>query len=302
MQVEKRSRDDVLALLQLDRLDEKLFRNRHNEDNQSNTLFGGQLLAQAAAAAAHTVADTDARTDAHNEESRWLHSLHGYFLRRGNPERRVTFQVWETLEGSTFSNRRVIAEQDGQQLFELMASFHRQQPGFDHQHQLPEAVPAPEELTNLKDLVQANAHRLDPFVVDRFSYIAAVDLRPCDVDSYLFQQSESGTGKYWLRLVQRLPDDPLIHQLALAYASDYWLIGAAIMRHTVPVLSERIAASSLDHAMWFHRPVKADDWFLHITDSPSASGSRGLARGLIYDREGRLLASTCQEAFIRQQS
>ena len=290
---DKRSPQDLVALLQLDPLDEWVFRNRHNEDNQSNALFGGQLIAQAAAAAALTVTGYDAG------DSRWLHSLHGYFLRRGTPQRLVTFRVEETLEGARFSNRRVIAEQDGRQLFELMASFHRQQPGFEHQRDCSIDVPPPESLTNLKELVHAHADKLEPFVVQKFSAIATVDIRPCDVDDYLFQKTEQAGGKYWVKVVQTLPDNPLLHQLALAYASDYWLLGAAIMKHSASVLSQRIVASSLDHAMWFHRPVRADQWFLHVTDSPSASGSRGLARGLIYDRAGRLLASTCQEAFIR---
>ena len=287
--VERRAPQDVLALLQLEPIDKRVFRNRYNEDNQSNTLFGGQLLAQAAAAAAMTV----------DMDSHWLHSLHGYFLRRGSPLRSVTFRVQITLDGGSFCNRRVIAEQDGRQLFELMASFHRQQAGFEHQCDYCDDVPPPESLTSLKDLMREHADRLEPYVVQRFSNIATVEIRPCDVDNYLFRKAHQARGRYWLKIVQRLPDSPLIHQLALAYASDYWLLGAAIMQHSASVLSERIIASSLDHAMWFHRPVRADQWFLHVTDSPSASGGRGLARGLISDRQGCLLATTCQEAVIR---
>jgi len=285
--VDNRSPEDVVRLLHIDQLDDLIFRNCHNEDNQSNTLFGGQLLAQAAAAAAKTV------------DCRWLHSLHGYFLRKGSPGEPVTFRVQRTLDGSSFSNRRVTAEQRGRQLFELMTSFQREQVGFEHQSDWRDNTPPPEQLINLKELMKIHAADLDSYVVKKFSNIATVEIRPCDVDAYLFRKAEQARGKYWMRIIQPLPDNPLLHQLALAYASDYWLVGAAIMKHSDTVLSPQIVASSLDHAMWFHRPVKADQWFLYVTDSPSASGSRGLARGLIYDRQGRLLASTCQEALIR---
>ena len=287
MNTDQRPHGDLLELLQIDQLDEQCFRNRLNQNNQSNTLFGGQLVAQAAAAASRTV------------DNRWLHSLHGYFLRRGLPERQVIFRVEKTLEGGSFSNRRVIAEQDGRQLFELMASFHREQPGFEHQCEWDNDIPAPEQLVDLHTLLRVHSAKLEPFLVQKFSQITAVEIRPCDVDDYLFQKAGHARGRYWIRIIQPLPDDPLLHQLALAYASDYWLVGAAIMKHSNAVVSERILASSLDHAMWFHRPVRANDWFVYVTDSPSASGSRGLSRGLLYDREGKLLASTCQEAVIR---
>ena len=275
------------ALLQLDELEECLFRNRCNQDNQSNTVFGGQLLAQAAAAAARTV------------DCRWLHSLHGYFLRRGAPGQPVIFRVQRGLDGSSFSNRRVSAEQGGRQLFELMVSFHRQQPGVEHQSDWRGEVPPPEDLVDLRQLMRDHGDSLEPFAVEKFCGITAVEIRPCDVDDYLFQKAERARGRYWMKIAEPLPDNSLVHQLALAYASDYWLLGASIMKHAETVVSQHIVASSLDHAMWFHRPVRADQWFLYVTDSPSASGGRGLSRGLIYDRWGTLLASTCQEGFIR---
>lgn len=277
----------LLPLLMLEQLDALTFRNVENEDNQRTGVFGGQLLGQALLAACRTVA-----------EGRRAHSLHAYFLRAGSPRLPLTYRVERLRDGGNFSSRRITAEQDGRAVFAMMASFHRDEEGIEHQAAM-ETVPAPETLLSLQELLVQNGERLSAYTVERLGGIRTVDIKPCDPQGYLFEQVERQRGSYWIRARQPLPADPLLHQCGLAYLSDYWLLGAALLRHTRAVIAADIAAVSLDHAIWFHREARIDEWLLYSTDSASANRSKGLVRGSLFDRGGQLLASIAQEGLIR---
>jgi acyl-CoA thioesterase II len=274
---------DLVRLLELDRLEINLFRGE-SRDIGSPQVFGGQVLGQALAAACGTV------------EGRAVHSLHAYFLRRGDFNAPIVYEVDRSRDGASFSSRRVVAIQHGQQIFNMAASFQIAEDGPDHQVPMPEVAP-PEELPDLTAEVRKHLARM-PAERRRFWSLE----RPFEfrsVEAIEAGEPRPGVRHLWFRLVDRCPDDPILHQCLLAYMSDYHLLETATLPHGLAYRAGDVTLASIDHAMWFHRPVRVDEWLLYALVSPSSSGSRGLAFGRIFDRAGRLVASTAQEGLMR---
>ncbi|MFC3715938.1 acyl-CoA thioesterase II [Luteimonas soli] len=277
---------ELIELLSLERLEDNLFRGQ-SRDIGTKYVFGGQVLGQALSAAQATLT-----------QARDAHSLHAYFLRAGDIDHPIVYEVDRTRDGGTFSVRRVTAIQHGKVIFFCAASFQEHEDGAEHQLSMPEvpkpgdinpapAIP-PEVLATLPTKVQRWLDRMGPF---EFRHIYPRDeLDPPKRPP--FQQ-------VWFRLAEKVGDAPELHRALLAYASDFHLLGTATFPHGISYYQPNVQMASLDHALWFHRPFRADDWLLYSIDSPSAQGSRGLARGLIYDRDGHLVASTAQEGLIR---
>jgi acyl-CoA thioesterase-2 len=277
---------ELIELLSLERLEDDLFRGQ-SRDIGTKYVFGGQVLGQALSAAQATMT-----------QPRAAHSLHAYFLRAGDIDHPIVYDVDRTRDGGTFSVRRVTAIQHGQVIFFCAASFQEHETGGEHQLSMPEvpkpedidpapAIP-PEALAKLPTKVQRWLDRMGPF---EFRHVYPRDeLNPPKRPP--FQQ-------VWFRLGEKVGDAPELHRALLAYASDFHLLGTATFPHGISYYQPNVQMASLDHALWFHRPFRADDWLLYSIDSPSAQESRGLARGLIYDRDGHLVASTAQEGLIR---
>ncbi|MEF3081078.1 acyl-CoA thioesterase II [Luteimonas sp. SMYT11W] len=277
---------ELIDLLSLERLEDNLFRGQ-SRDIGTKYVFGGQVLGQALSAAQATM-----------DNPRPAHSLHAYFLRAGNIEAPIVYDVDRTRDGGSFSVRRVTAIQHGKVIFFCAASFQEEEAGAEHQLSMPE-VPAPEDLepqdplpaqvlAKLPVKVQRWLDRSGPF---EFRHVYPRDeLRPPKRPP--FQQM-------WFRLTGPVDDTPALHRALLAYASDFQLLGTATFPHGISYYQPNVQMASLDHALWFHRPFRVDDWLLYSLDSPSAQGARGLARGQIFDRAGRLVASTAQEGMIR---
>jgi acyl-CoA thioesterase-2 len=275
---------ELLRLLELERLEINIFRGE-SRDIGSPQVYGGQVLGQALKAAYATV-----------DGGRMVHSLHAYFLRRGDFNAPIVYFVDRSRDGHSFVSRRVTAIQHGEQIFNLSASFQSVEAGFEHQQQMPE-VPPPESLPESLSLASEQVERLTPRL-HRFALNRPIEFRAVP-SAAVAQQPGMPRQHLWLRTVDRLPDDELLHRCLLAYASDFHLLGTAMVPHRERMAAGNYMLASIDHAMWFHRPVRMDDWLLYVTDSPSASGARGFARGSIYSRDGRLVASTAQEGLIR---
>jgi acyl-CoA thioesterase-2 len=276
---------ELQKLLSLEQLEVNLFRGE-SRDIGTARVFGGQVLSQAVLAAGRTV------------DGRLLHSLHSYFLRAGDPESPIIYNVERSRDGRSFSARRVVAVQHGRPIFTLSASFQVEEQGLEHQFEIPE-VPGPDEPgldpevseQELKHLPQKLRRWLERFGPWEFRRVRGHD--PLErVPKPPFQE-------IWFRLNGDPGNDPLMNRALLAYLSDFHLVGTATLPHGVSWDQEELVMASLDHAMWFHRDCKFDDWFLYVCDSPSTSGGRGLARGMIYDRRGALVASTAQEGVMR---
>lgn len=279
----------LLGTLDLEPLELNLFRGQQPQEKRQR-VFGGQVAAQALVAAGRTV------------EQRSVHSLHAYFLRPGDPKIPIIYQVERTRDGRSFSTRRVTAIQHGRPIFTLSASFHIEEESFDHQKSMPD-VPPPEQLEDWQSAMQ----RILAARPDRESHLdleAWVD-RPRAIESRHVEQmdyfgsEQPPTHDIWLRAAGKLPDDPLLHQCIVAYASDMTLIDTAARPHPIELLGNEIESASLDHAMWFHRPLRADEWLLYAQESPSMAGARGLTNGLFYRRDGTLVASVVQEGLFR---
>jgi acyl-CoA thioesterase II len=276
--------DELVKLLSLEQIEENLFRGQ-SQDLGWGTVFGGQVLGQALSAAAQTV-----------PPDRHVHSLHAYFLRPGDVSKPIVYDVDRIRDGSSFTTRRIVAIQSGRPIFNMSASFQKAEPGLEHHEPMPE-VPAPETLKTEQQLaaeagwpkswLERNADR--PF-----------EWRPVQVIDPLKPTPRPPQRADWLRTVARLPDNPALHYSLLAYASDHHLIGTALLPHGVSFITPGMQIASVDHVMWFHQPLRVDDWLLHVMESPVARGARGLARGRIYTRSGALVASTAQEGLIRQ--
>ena len=293
--IERWDGQDARALLLLERLDRDLFRNRLNQTNANDALFGGQVLSQALTAAVHTVEDADPGS----ASVRGVHSLHGYFLRAGRAHMPVIYQVDRTRDGGRFSTRRVIAIQGGEPIFHMELGFHAREEGFDHQTALPSAVPGPDSLENLQQLAVSMADRLPDWVRARWNSARPIEVKPVDPESFLRREGAAPERAIWMRLPSGAGAGPAEQAALLAYLSDYWLAGTAALPHTLPMPSPDLFMASLDHAMWFHRPARVEDWLLFACESPSAQAGRGLSRALIYAADGRLVASTAQEALLR---
>ncbi|MCB5945636.1 acyl-CoA thioesterase II [Acidocella sp. KAb 2-4] len=276
---------DVQALMILLRLDDDLFVNQHNQGNLQGGLFGGQILGQSLAAAMATA------------EGREIHSMHGYFLRRGDVSRRICFMVRRVRDGRRFSTRQVTALQHGKPIFEMNCSFYVPQNGYAHQATMPD-VPPPEALPEMGILGAAHTESPGPELAGLHA-LYPMEVRFTEPEA-LFQRQAAPRLRYWLRVPpSQGPDDPRIHQQILAYLSDYWLIAAALMPHRPPVPSPDLEVASLDHALWFHQPVRTDDWLLVDTASPFARHGVNLSQGLIFRRDGTLVATVAQQALQR---
>lgn len=276
---------DVQVLLSLEPLDENLFRSRYNQRNSNGALYGGQVFGQALAAAMGTV------------EGRAVHSCHGYFLRPGDAARRVILEVERTRDGGSFSSRRVVALQNGLPILHLECSFHAPEAGFEHGSTMPD-VPMPEELGEVVAQLRAGAPTLPPFFAGLGRPGGPIEILPANLEQFA---APLARRRYWMRVSRAATDEQAAHRVMLAYLSDWWFSGVALMPHAAALpAANRVFISSIDHAIWFHRDVRADEWLLFDADSPSASHGVGLARGLVYDRAGRLVASTAQEALLRQ--
>lgn len=277
---------DLLQLLALERLELTLFRGE-SRDIGAPQVYGGQVLGQALRAASATV-----------EAARVVHSLHAYFLRRGDFNAPIVYQVDRSLDGHSFSNRRVVAIQHGEPIFNMTASFQVPEAGLEHQVAVPD-VPRPEQLPDSShptpELLARLPQRLRRFLEQprpfEFRMVQPMDL--------LRPRKAPPVRQIWFRAAGRLPDDESLHRCLLAYVSDQFLLETAVLPHGESVLSPNIIMASIDHAMWFHRPLRVDEWLLYALESPSASGARGFARAGVFALDGRLVASTAQEGLVR---
>jgi acyl-CoA thioesterase-2 len=279
--------DALVTLLDLERLEENLFRGQ-NEDTGWRRVFGGQVIGQALVAASRTVAE------------RPVHSLHCYFLRPGDPAVPIIYDVERIRDGGSFTTRRVVAIQHGEPIFSMSASFHCAEEGFDHQLAMPK-VPPPEELPGGEELVAAMIAIGAPEHLVRFwQRERPIEVRPERLA--LGRSDGAAIRNVWIRATGALPDDNQLHNCVLAYASDFALLDTTLMPHGTSVFDRKMMVASLDHAVWFHRPFRADDWLLYASDSPTAYGARGIARGSLFARDGALVASVAQEGLIRRRT
>jgi len=276
---------DLLQLLELERLELNLFRGT-SRDIGSPQVFGGQVLGQALSAAAATV------------EDRVVHSLHAYFLRRGDCNAPIVYEVDRSLDGHSFSNRRIVAIQHGQQIFNMTASFQVAESGFEHQIRIPK-VPSPDSLPDSDRPPPQLLARVPERVRRFYEQPRPFEFRPVQPIEYLRPRREAPAREIWFRTVGTLPDDEMLHRRLLAYVSDFFLLDTATLPHGTSLLTPTVVMASIDHAMWFHRPLRVDDWLLYAMQSPSASGARGFSRAYVFTRDGRLVASAAQEGLVR---
>lgn len=276
---------DLLKLLELERLEDNYFRGE-SRDIGSRRVFGGQVLGQALSAASYTVEDLK------------VHSLHAYFLRAGDVGAPILYEVDRARNGRSFSNRRVVAVQHGRPIFNMTASFQKPEEGIEHQPRVPD-VPPPEELAELRDVPAASMQNVPQKMRRYLKRARPIEMRPVESVDILTRAPRKPYRHLWVRTVDDLPDDADLHRNLLAYISDYQLVGTTILPHGIRWEQDNVQMTSLDHAMWFHRPFRADRWLLYCMESPNASGSRGLATGRFYDENGKLVASTAQEGLIR---
>ncbi len=276
---------DLLSLLELEPLEVNLFRGE-SRDIGSPQVFGGQVLGQALMAASRTV------------KGRIVHSLHAYFLRRGDFNAPIIYDVDRSRDGQSFSNRRVVAIQHGEQIFNMTASFQVVEPGLEHQIPMP-SVPLPEALADSSRVRPELLARLPERVRRLLETPRPFEFRTVQPADALQHSKAAPAREIWFRAVSAVPDDETLQRCLLAYVSDFYLLETATLPHGISRLSGKAIVASIDHAMWFHRPLRVDDWLLYAVESPSASGSRGFARASVFARDGRLVASTAQEGLVR---
>jgi acyl-CoA thioesterase II len=277
--------DDLLRLLRLERIEENIFRGE-SRDIGSAQVFGGQVLGQALSAAHHTV------------DGRIAHSLHAYFLRRGDVNAPIIYEVDRARDGGTFSVRRVVAIQHGRPIFNLAASFQSPEEGLEHQAAMPD-VAGPDGLQDVTqvapEVLERLPEKLRRYLVDQRPF----EFRPVRPLNFTRPEKLPPVKQVWIKAVDRLPESVSLHQNLLAYVSDYELLGTSVLPHGLAFGNGRVQMASLDHALWFHRAMRVDEWLLYSFDSPNASGARGFARGQFFTRDGTLVASTAQEGLIR---
>ncbi len=278
--------DELVALLRLERLEDNLFRGE-SRDIGTRRVFGGQVLGQALSAAQQTV-----------DPERSAHSLHAYFLRAGDIAHPIVYNVERTRDGGSFSVRRVVAIQHGQSIFNCSVSFQIAEPGVEHQMPMP-AVPRAEDLPARPTIPAEELEKIPAKLRRWLSMRGPFEFRRVHPRDELKPGKQPPYQHVWFRLSGRAPDDVVLHRAMLAYASDFHLIGTTTFPHAISYLQKNVQMASLDHALWFHRPFRIDEWLLYSCDSPTAQGARGLARGMIYSEDGRLIASTAQEGLIR---
>lgn len=277
--------EDLLRLLHLERIEDDIYRGQ-SRDIGSAQVFGGQVVGQALSAAHHTV------------EGRQAHSLHAYFLRRGDMNAPIIYEVDRSRDGGSFSVRRVVAIQHGRPIFNLAASFQKPEVGLEHQAEMPD-VPGPDGLQDVTevsaDILKVIPDKMRRYLTDKRPF----EFRPVRPMNFLQPEKLPPVKYVWIRAVDRLPDEASLHQNLLAYVSDYELLGTSTLPHGLPFGQGRVRMASLDHALWFHRNLRVDDWLLYAFDSPNASGARGFARGQFFSADGCLVASSAQEGLVR---
>ena len=283
------STDELVSLLDLERIETNIFRGR-SPPSAWQRVFGGLVISQALVAAARTV------------ETKSPHSLHGYFILPGDPSLPIVYEVDRIRDGKSFATRRCVAIQQGRAIFSLAASFQIAEEGLTHQIAMPE-VPGPENLTSERELVERFGTSLPEPARLYFLSKRPIELRPVDLRRYIPGAQPTPiepVQHLWVRATGRLPDDPALHRAVLAYLTDLTLLDTALVVHQRTILDTSLQVASLDHALWFHRPFRADEWLLYAQESPTSGGARGLTRGSLFTRDGKLIASVMQEGLIRQ--
>lgn len=278
---------ELLSLLKLEVIEQGIYRGQ-SQDLGFRALFGGQVMGQALSAAQETVS-----------EDRLVHSLHSYFLRAGDASKPVVYEVEDIRNGASFSTRRVQAIQNGKAIFYMTASFQKYEQGFEHQDTMPK-VPEPDGIPSYNDFLFENQAVLPKALREKLLAEKPIEIRPIQQYNWLNPDKTESKYQMWLKTNGSLPDDLRNHSCMLAYASDFHFLPASLLPHGVSHLLPNFQIATVDHAMWFHRPFRFDDWLLYSIDSPSASNGRGLVRGQIFNRQGELVASTMQEGVIRQ--
>ncbi len=277
---------NLLDILDLEPLEHNLFRGRSPQDGWQR-VFGGQVIGQALVAASRTV-----------PPDRNAHSLHAYFLRPGDPGVPIIYEVDRIRDGKSFVTRRVVAIQHGHAIFSMSASFQVEENGLDHQMPAPK-VPPPEELMSEDELKRQFMESAREPMKGYWRRERPIELRPVSLRHYVTREKLDPVQHVWFRTTGPLPDDPVVHKCVLAYASDMMLLDTSLYPHARTLFDRDLQVASLDHALWLHRPFRADDWLLYAQDSPTAYGSRGFNRGAIYTRDGVHVASVAQEGLIR---
>lgn len=278
---------DLLDIFNLEELEHNLFRGKSPRTGLQR-VFGGQVIGQALTAAQRTV-----------DPSRPVHSLHCYFLLGGDPKIPIIYQVERIRDGGSFTTRRVTAIQHGQPIFSMMASFQKEEEGLFHQIGMPEGVPVPESLPSRSELVESAAFVIPESLRAFWRKQTLIDVRPTGLEHYTTRDKLPPSQNIWMRITEPVPAEPALNAALLAYLSDMTLLDVTTYAHGRTLFDPEIQAASLDHAMWFHRPFNLNEWLLYCQDSPSSQGSRGLARGSIFSRDGVLVASVAQEGLMR---
>jgi acyl-CoA thioesterase II len=275
-----------LQLLDLEAIEHNIYRGK-NRDIGTGRIFGGQVLAQSLVASRRTI-----------DDDRSAHSMHGYFILEGDLAAPVVYFVDRLRDGRSYCTRRVTAIQHGEAIFNMSSSFHRAETGLEHQMGMRDTK-GPEGLRNELEVLRERAEEIPPGKRDVLTQDRVLDIRPVEAQDPFQPERGAPSQRYWIKTVTALPDDPLIHQAVLAYASDYGLLGAALRPHGVTFRDPSIMVASLDHAIWFHRPFRIDEWLLYVVESPWSGGGRGFSRGTFFTREGVLVASVAQEGVVR---
>jgi acyl-CoA thioesterase-2 len=278
--------DELLSILDLEPLEHNLYRGLSPQVGWQR-VFGGQVIGQALVAANCTV------------NGRVAHSLHAYFLRAGDPAVPIIYEVDRIRDGRSFSTRRVVAIQHGRAIFSMAASFHVEEEGLHHQIEMPD-TPPPEELPSEAELKERLIDRVPEAVKAYWQAERPIEIRPVDVSRYVSQDQQAPSQLVWIKATGALRNELSLHQCVLAYASDFTLLDTALVAHGRFVFDPKLMLASLDHAIWFHAPFRADEWLLYAQDSPISGAARAFCRGSLFTRGGRLVASTAQEGLVRE--
>ena len=278
---------ELKALLDLEEIDPNLYRGFTREEPRPR-VFGGLVAGQALAAGCRTV------------QTLMPHSLHAYFLRPGRQGEPIIYHVDRIRDGRSFATRRVKATQRGEAIFNMSVSYHKEEAGFQHQDEMPSDVPAPENCIRWQQWIRPLAEKMPPELRDYMLRDRPIEMRPVDPMDWDDPAPDVRTQSFWMRALPALPDDPTLHRCLMTYASDMALLGVAMRPHRRGFWSPDMMAASLDHALWFHRPFRFDDWLLYDQYTPAAAGARGFALGSIFSRGGERVASVAQEGLIRQ--
>lgn len=278
--------EELINLLKLEPIENNIFRGQ-SQDLGWGRVFGGQVLGQALSAARQTVSP-----------ERHVHSFHSYFLREGDSSKPIVYTVDCIRDGKSFNTRRVVAIQNGQPIFNLSASFQLNEEGYEHQDPMPSVI-SPDEALSEKALIQKHSDIIPKPLQKRLLSDTPIEIRFADPQDPLAEKTRAPNHKVWLRTNGKLPDNPGLHKYLLAYASDFQFLSSSLYPHGAASFQKPLQIASLDHAMWFHRPFRMDEWLLHCVESTSASGARALVRGQVFNQAGELVASTIQEGLVR---